>query len=450
LSLFVHFKPWKTLCGFPPNSETVTLRIPNGLWRPDTVITDYEGTEMFVLLDQVQEMRSYEAIFGDLDGRRLVCIKRHLISAFWRDGYYFCTYQPNYKNQRPLLERDVDNKKVYPFSYLQVNPMKGRFYYRLFDNQEGLSPPKLRSENPWLGYMVVCCTPLVRSGKWTASFHRKNQNIPTIHVDQWRNCVDIGPGNDMLAALCMAYVFDRYQCQPLITVVGAEKEQYWQPDDQSIESQEDDPNLVQEDIENRSKYPDDGTVRTNKHSQVGSYAENYDPPNDGNDDDYGNQEGELFHDFDEFVNSRETDGPDDSISYCTGSKGNSAPRNSDLLSVDDSMHTTPDGTNKAKVRKSNDHRVMAPSIQSFPNADGDFVSSSKDESTDLFSISDNSSSYYQPTVFTDNDSEDWITTGTGSNDGSIVTSAPSSYNPIQSKCSTVYENDDEKSEPRIV
>jgi hypothetical protein len=195
---------------------------------------------MFVLLDQVQQMRSYEAIFGDLDGRRLVCIKRHLISAFWRDGYYFCTYKPNYKNQRPLLERDVDNKKVYPFSYLQVSPMKGRFYYRMFDNQEGLSPPKMRSENPWLGFMVVCCTPMVRTGKWTASFRRKNQNMPTIHVDQWRNCVDIGPGNDVLAALCMAYVFDRYQCQPLITVVGGEKEQYLQPDDQSIESNGDD------------------------------------------------------------------------------------------------------------------------------------------------------------------------------------------------------------------
>ena len=36
-------------------------------------------------LDQIQEMRSYEAIFGDLEGRRLVCIKRHLIKAFWRD-----------------------------------------------------------------------------------------------------------------------------------------------------------------------------------------------------------------------------------------------------------------------------------------------------------------------------------------------------------------------------
>jgi hypothetical protein len=37
-----------------------------------------EGTEMFVLLDQTQEMRS----FDDLEGRRLVCIKRHVIKAF--------------------------------------------------------------------------------------------------------------------------------------------------------------------------------------------------------------------------------------------------------------------------------------------------------------------------------------------------------------------------------
>jgi hypothetical protein len=200
-------------------------------------VTDYEGTEMFVLLDQTQEMRSYEAIFGDLEGRRLVCIKRHLIKAFWRDGYYFCTYQPNYKGQKPLSERDMDNKKVYPFSYLQVSPMKGRFFYRVFDNQEGLSPPKLRAENPWLGYMVVCCTPAVRMGKWTASFQRKSSATPTIHIDQWRNCVDVGPGNDLLAALCMAYVFDRSQCQPLVTVFGLEEDV--ETDDKSIASNED-------------------------------------------------------------------------------------------------------------------------------------------------------------------------------------------------------------------
>jgi hypothetical protein len=225
-------QPWRTLCGFPPTSDTVTLRIPNGSWRPDTVITDYEGTEMFVLLDQTQEMRSYEAVFGDLDGRRLACVKRHLMKQFWKDGYYFCTYQPNYPGQLPLKERDIDNKKVYPFSYLQVNPMKGRFFYRYFDAQGGLMPPRMRADNPWLGFMVVCCTPMVRTGKWTASFKRRNQNSPTIHVDQWRNCVDVGQGNDLLAALLMAYVFDRYQCQPLITVIGAEEDE--ELDDESL------------------------------------------------------------------------------------------------------------------------------------------------------------------------------------------------------------------------
>lgn len=194
---------------------------------------------MFVLLDQTQEMRSYEAVFGDLDGRRLVCIKRHLIKAFWKDGYYFCTYKPNYEGQKPMAERDIENKRVYPFSYLQVNPMKGRFFYRCFDNQEGLGPPKLRADNPWLGFMVVCCTPMVRTGKWTAAFRRKSAATPTIYVDQWRNCVDVGPGNDLLAALCMAYVFDRYQCQPLITVFGLEGDDDLEADDKSIDSQED-------------------------------------------------------------------------------------------------------------------------------------------------------------------------------------------------------------------
>lgn len=227
--------PWKTLCGFPPTNNEVTLRVPNGAWRPDTVITDDEGEEMFVLLDQTNEMRSYEAIFGDLDGRRLVCVKRHLIKAFWKDGFYFCTYRPNYFGQKPLDERDVDNKKLYPFSYLQVSTMKGRFFYCNIDNHEELEPPRLTAENPWLGYMVVCCTPFMGCGRFSARFRRTRSRSTAIQVDQWKNSVTAGPGNDLLAALCMAYVFDRYQSQPMITVFGEDLEDRG-GDDFSIES----------------------------------------------------------------------------------------------------------------------------------------------------------------------------------------------------------------------
>ena len=60
----------------------------------------------------------------------------------------------------------------------------------------------------------------------------------TIQIDQWRNCVHAGVGNDLLAALCMAYIFDRYQCQPLITVFGRSEEDEYEnlEDNSSIES----------------------------------------------------------------------------------------------------------------------------------------------------------------------------------------------------------------------
>lgn len=213
----------------------MTLRVPNGAWRPDTVITDQDGNEMFVLLDQINEMRSYEAVFGDLDGRRLVCVKRHVIKQFWRDGFFFCTYRPNFPSQTPLHEKDIDNKKLYPFAYLQISPLKGRFFYRIFDGEDDLSKPKLVAENPWLGFMVVCCTPMIRCGKWTAQFRKNRQRSTVVSVDQWKNTVTVAPGMDLLAALCMSYVFDRMQCQPLITVFG-EKDGDMQADDASIES----------------------------------------------------------------------------------------------------------------------------------------------------------------------------------------------------------------------
>jgi len=235
-------QPWKTLCGFPPTTDDVTLLVPNGRWRPDTVITDVDGNEIFVVIEQTNQMRSYEVVIGDLDGRRLVCVKRHLMKAFWRDGFYFCTYRPNYPGQKALTDRDIDNKKVYPFSYLEVQPLKGIFLYRHFDAYEQLKPPRLVSQNPWLGFMTVCCTPLMRFGNFSTRFRKAKSSRTTLAIDQWSNTVKVGPGNDLLAALCIAYVFDRVQGQPLITVIGRDEEEELEEEDVSIESDEEDGN----------------------------------------------------------------------------------------------------------------------------------------------------------------------------------------------------------------
>ena len=127
----------------------------------------------------------------------------------------------------------MDNKKVYPFSYLQIVPMKGRFFYRIFEGGDELGKVKMVAENPWLGFMTVCCTPMIRCGKWTANFRKNRKRETVIQVDQWANSVHVGKGVDLLAALCIAYVFDRVQCQPLITVLGDQEEE---EDGMSIES----------------------------------------------------------------------------------------------------------------------------------------------------------------------------------------------------------------------
>lgn len=234
--LFLYTQPWKTLCGFPPTRHEVTLLIPNGSWRPDTVITDSYGNEYFVLLDVENKMRSYEAIFGDLEGNRLVCVKRHLKKAFWKDGFYFCTYRPNYKGQRALRERDRDNKRVYPHSYIRLEPLKGRFYYAFFDDQQETGRTRLYAENQWLGMMMVCCTPIMRWGRFTGRFKKKD-NSTQIFVDQWRNSVKVLPGQDVLAALCLAYIFDKCQSQPMVAVMGRESDDEYESEG-SIDSNE--------------------------------------------------------------------------------------------------------------------------------------------------------------------------------------------------------------------
>jgi len=218
----------------------VSLLIPNGAWRSDTVITDTEGREYFVLLEMENSMRTYEAVFADLDGRHLVCVKRHITRAVWQDGYYFCTYRPNYRGQKALSERDVEGRKVYPHSYLEVAPWKGRFHYHFLDDERQMSRARLMADNPWMGFMMGCCTCIMRCGRFTAQFKKKNKKTQ-ISVDQWRNTVKVAPHNDLLAALCIAYVFDKCQQQPMVTMVGGEEDNYGeygspQDDELSVES----------------------------------------------------------------------------------------------------------------------------------------------------------------------------------------------------------------------
>lgn len=206
------------------------------------MITDTKGREYFVLLELENSMRTYEAVFGDLDGKKLVCVKRHIKKNFWEDGYYFCTYRPNYRNQKALSERDLNNKKLYPHSYLEVNPVKGRFLYRFLDDERQMTRAKMSSDNPWMGFMMGCCTCLLRCARFTANFKKRNLKTQ-IFVDQWRNTVKVAPNNDLLAALCIAYVFDKCQNQPMVTMIGADEDDYGAEDEElsleSVSSEED-------------------------------------------------------------------------------------------------------------------------------------------------------------------------------------------------------------------
>lgn len=96
------------------------MLVPNRNWRADTVLCDVEGTEWFVLMECDDSMRSYEAIFGDMYGHKLVCVRRKMMRAVWDDGFYICTYKPNFPNQPPLYERDCNNS-TYAWNACVVN-----------------------------------------------------------------------------------------------------------------------------------------------------------------------------------------------------------------------------------------------------------------------------------------------------------------------------------------
>ena len=100
------------MTGLPPTKELIGLKVPYGAWEPDTLITDTFGNPMFSVLDvQHHAMGSYEAIFGDENGHKLCYVKRRLITKYWKDGWDFCTYRPNFPGQPKYKERDMYGSK---------------------------------------------------------------------------------------------------------------------------------------------------------------------------------------------------------------------------------------------------------------------------------------------------------------------------------------------------
>lgn len=232
------------MAGLPPTRELIGLKIPYGAWEPDTLITDTFGNPMFSVLDvQHHAMGAYEAIFGDENGHKLCYVKRRLITKYWKDGWDFCTYSPNFPGQPKYKERDMYGKSVYPFSFLQVRPLKCRYAYSIHQEDLGSMDTQLEAMHGWLGSMTVCCTPMIRFGKWQLDFHRPGTGDPEINIDQSKNLLEVERGNDLLAALCIAYAFDKALCQPLVTIIGYQEKEHMDDDDDD-ELDEFDPSVV--------------------------------------------------------------------------------------------------------------------------------------------------------------------------------------------------------------
>jgi hypothetical protein len=96
----------------------------------------------------------------------------------------------------------------------------------------------LEAMHGWLGSMIVCCTPMVRLGKWQMDFHRPGSGDPEINIDQSKNLLEVERDNDLLASLCIAYAFDKALCQPLVTIVGYQEKEHMDDDDDSLDSYE--------------------------------------------------------------------------------------------------------------------------------------------------------------------------------------------------------------------
>jgi hypothetical protein len=136
----------------------------------------------------------------------------------------------------PRLTNNPQIESVYPFSFLEIKPLKCRYAYSVHQEDMEQLDVHMEAMHGWLGSMTVCCTPMVRFGKWQIDFHRPQAGDPEIHIDQSKNLLEVERGNDLLAALCIAYAFDKALCQPLVTIIGYQEKEHMDDDDESLDS----------------------------------------------------------------------------------------------------------------------------------------------------------------------------------------------------------------------
>jgi hypothetical protein len=155
---------------------------------------------------------------------------------------------------------------------------------------------QLEAMHGWLGSMTVCCTPMVRLGKWQMDFHRPGAGDPEINIDQSKNLLEVERGNDLLAALCIAYAFDKALCQPLVTIIGYQEKEHMDDDDESLD--EFDPTVITA----QQQYPrlaDGLPGQTNYEDQPSGY--DYEDPEAGYNEGYGDYDNEnaYYNDYDD-------------------------------------------------------------------------------------------------------------------------------------------------------
>ena len=304
------------MADLPPTKELIGLKIPYGAWEPDTLITDTFGNPIFSVLDvQHHAMGAYEAIFGDENGHKLCYVKRRLITKQWLDGWDFCTYTPNFPDQPKYKERDLYGKSVYPFSFLSVRPMKCRYSYSVHNEDMEKTDTHLEAMHGWLGSMTVCCTPMVRFGKWQLDFHRPGSGDPEINIDQAKNLLEVERGNDLLAALCIAYAFDKALCQPMVTIIGYQEKEHVDDDDDSLEDF--DPSVVTGESSRHVVSQSYRTINTEGYGKDNNYNNNNNN-NGGYHDEYAQdpeQQGDQYDEYGEYYNDEYDDEDEDAGEY---------------------------------------------------------------------------------------------------------------------------------------
>jgi len=103
---------------------------------------------------------------------------------------------------------------VYEFATLKQGLFWSNYWYHSLAGETPVSgPSELTGQNRNFSWVAMCCSFALCCAKWHIRFHFGDKQM--LEINQVRGTIEVQKGMDLVAAVCISYVFDQFTRHPL-------------------------------------------------------------------------------------------------------------------------------------------------------------------------------------------------------------------------------------------